>query len=342
MPAAKLRSVTKKPISQTPSAPYPKPGPVGGRLIREVKRLLKETGVSTPICSDILIAVSGGSDSVALLHLLHKFGRRVARADQIHAVHVNHGWRGLESDEDEAFVRQLCLDRQIPFHVRRLGVRPTKGESWEAHARAARKKLFHAWLAEGSTKREYIFTAHHADDLAETLVWRFFTGNAEILGEGIRAIHDREVRPLLTVRKEILRAFLREEGVPWREDRSNEDTDLLRNSIRKELWPVIEKIFPRAAEHLITYALQKQSSQPKDFNSGRRYLEELFSQLGVFPRQPHYRQLAQNSETSGALHLPGGWSLQHKVQKGRESWVLESNERQSKEVEGSNPANHAN
>src|SRR4051812_30738153 len=99
---------------------YPKPGPVGGRLIREVISFLKKQNFQLPITSHILIGVSGGSDSVGLAHLLSHFGRRIVSPSQITLLHVNHGWRGKESDLDEAFVKDLGNRWGVPVVTHKL------------------------------------------------------------------------------------------------------------------------------------------------------------------------------------------------------------------------------
>src|SRR4051812_45912614 len=89
-----------------PQTPYPKPGPVGGRLIRTMIATLREAGVVLPITSDILCAVSGGADSLALAHLLAHYGRRIVPRprEQLTLLHINHGWRGRASNADARFV----------------------------------------------------------------------------------------------------------------------------------------------------------------------------------------------------------------------------------------------
>lgn len=93
-----------------------------------------------------------------------------------------------------------------------------------------------------------MFTAHSADDQAETRLWRIFTGAFAELGGGILSRHGVEVRPLLGVRREELRKFLGEEKQSWREDASNRDLRFLRAQMRQDLMPVIERLFPRAIE----------------------------------------------------------------------------------------------
>ena len=192
-------------------APYPKPGPVGGRLIRAVVGTLRGAGLLLPITSDILCAISGGADSMSLAHLLVRYGRRVVDHDRLKLLHVNHGWRGRESDADARFVMAAAREWGIPFLLRK-GTPPSgTKDSWEAHARAERKKFFAEFGGP-------ILTAHHADDLAETVLWRILTGAARTHGGGIAVRHENELRPLLGVRKADLKAYLKEEGLSWRED----------------------------------------------------------------------------------------------------------------------------
>src|SRR5271167_2083638 len=99
---------------------YPKPRETGGQLIREVVRSLRMQKFKLPlgdITSHILIAVSGGADSIALAHLLIQYGRRVVSRDAIRILHVNHGWRGAESDRDEQLVRAFARKMGVPFSV---------------------------------------------------------------------------------------------------------------------------------------------------------------------------------------------------------------------------------
>jgi tRNA(Ile)-lysidine synthase len=124
------------------SEPYPQPGPVGGRLIREVIALLKDHQISLPLNSHILIASSGGLDSTALGLLISKYGRRIAHKGGMSLLHINHGWRGVESDEDEQFVRGLGEQWGLPVIVRRMSELPPSeslGQSAEDLARRQRK-----------------------------------------------------------------------------------------------------------------------------------------------------------------------------------------------------------
>ncbi|MBS1961490.1 MAG: tRNA lysidine(34) synthetase TilS [Bdellovibrionales bacterium] len=223
---------------------YPVPGPVGGRLARKLVAAVRKAGLEPPLASHILCACSGGADSVALAVLLARYGRRVGA--HVVLLHVNHGWRGRASDADEAFVKKLAARLGAGFVGRRLKERPGPGDSWEAHARDLRKAVFRR----ESERRggAPVFTAHTADDQAETRLWRLFTGAFAELGRGILDRHGPEVRPLLGVRRSELRVFLAEEKQRWREDASNADRRFLRAQMRQDLMPVIERLFPRAID----------------------------------------------------------------------------------------------
>ncbi len=223
---------------------YAIPGPVGGTLARRLVKSVRAAGFELPLTSHILCACSGGADSTALAVLLAKYGRRVGA--KITLLHVNHGWRGEESDGDEAFVKMLAKRLGAGFVAKKLREKPSAGDSWEAHARGLRKAAFRVESAKHGGAP--VFTAHSADDQAETRLWRIFTGAFADLGEGIFIRHEAEVRPLLGVRRQELRAFLAEEKQPWREDSSNRNMRFLRAQMRQDLMPVIERLFPRAID----------------------------------------------------------------------------------------------
>lgn len=236
------KKTKKKRMKRKPA--YPVPKEQGGRLARGLVKRLREIGVELPLASHILCACSGGADSVALAILLARYGRRVGAPANISLLHVNHGWRGAESDADERFVQRLGTKLGVGVITHRLKEKPAAGDSWEAHARHFRKQIFQA--ESERLAGAIILTAHTADDQAETRIWRLFTGAFKELGQGILPRHRAEVRPLLGVRREELRVFLREEKQRWREDSSNSDPRFLRAKMRQELMPVLERLFPQA------------------------------------------------------------------------------------------------
>lgn len=256
---------------------YPKPKEHGGRLIRSVIRTLRGAGFTPPIHSHILIGVSGGLDSTALGHLLAKYGRRVADRSKLVFLHVNHGWRGAESEADEAAVRALGEALQVPVEVERglPAEYAQKGESLEAAAREFRMEVFarHASrLAEGKGKQKkpaWVFTAHHRGDQAETVIWRILSGGQENQWAGIWTLNENIVRPLIDVPREWLEAYLKEEGLTYRQDTSNFDPRFLRARIRNELLPVVKKLFPRAEEALARVAVSRQSGAQRKLATRR-------------------------------------------------------------------------
>lgn len=300
---------------------YPKPGPIGGKLLREIVGTMRaqDSSLALPLSAHILIAVSGGVDSMALARLLVRYGRRVAIRERIRLVHINHGWRGKESDADAAFVREAAKRWGVPISVFRLKpVDIVQGMSAEEAARLARKRIFDRLVRRYGTANDpaWIFTAHHADDLAETLVWRFCTGTLQTHGAGIAFREGQELRPVLRIRKKDLAAFLKEEGETWREDRSNFEGRFMRSRMRLEVMPILEQLFPKMVSHLVESGLGAQKrSQNEALDPG-----VLFAVEGIRARRAHWDWLKTGSQRRRSkVNLPGGWVLRHELDR----WILE-------------------
>ena len=204
-------------------------------------------GIVIPGGRRYLIGFSGGADSTALLIMLAPEIRNGRL--QAEAIHVNHGLRGAESDGDERFAADLCSREGIPLRVYRAD---TGGRRDEAAAREARFACFRQGLMDAEA--DTVILAHHADDQAETFLIRLLRGaGTEGLG-GMKREQEtdglRLLRPMLSLRREIIRAALRADGISWREDSSNADPSFLRNRVRLELLPLMEKISPGAAERV--------------------------------------------------------------------------------------------
>lgn len=200
----------------------------------------------------VLVAVSGGADSVCLLHVL------VRLAPLLHfevvVLHMNHGLRGDESDGDEAFVRRLARELEVPFVRARADVRKAaarRSVSIEMAARDARYAFFArsaralaSKAGESDLNRYVTATAHTADDQAETILLKITRGAGMRGLTGIPRITTAHgltvVRPLLDIPHEAAVDFLEKNGAEWREDSSNEDDTFLRNRIRHHVLPLLE------------------------------------------------------------------------------------------------------
>jgi len=204
------------------------------------------------LCPEELLvaAVSGGGDSVALLHLLAVSGRRVVVA------HLDHGLRP-ESAADARFVCRLAERLGFVCEQRRIDVQRV-ARSKKANLEATARELRYAFLAEVARKHGAgcILTAHTLEDNAETVMLQLFRGAARALG--IRARQGRVARPLLEASRAELRQYLAEKGEEWLEDPSNELTCYDRNYLRHEVWPRVTERFKRAGQALLRYAESQQ------------------------------------------------------------------------------------
>lgn len=182
----------------------------------------------------ILIALSGGADSSAMLVLLSKL--RVELRLTLLAVHINHQLRGAESDEDELFCKELCLRFNVPLVIRKIEFPDRR--NLENQARIRRYGILNQILS--LYKFQKIATAHHKNDQAETILINLIRG-AGINGlSGIKPMSENVIHPLLCFDKSELISMLRTEGIRWREDSSNSSSFHRRNIVRSKLIPLIE------------------------------------------------------------------------------------------------------
>lgn len=214
--------------------------------------------------SRVIVATSGGGDSIALLWMCSEFLK-----GETFAVHINHGIRGRESDEDEEFTRKFARSLDVPFIRVRVNVpaERRKGESLEACAR--RLRLQHLCIQAKDLGAECVLLGHNRDDLAETVLFNLLRGTGRRGAAGIMETSEHEdvkfCRPLLGMRREFLREVLRVRGISWREDSTNNDTSYTRNYIRLKLLPMIEAdINAQAVEHLADFSKEMSDMRKLD------------------------------------------------------------------------------
>ncbi len=191
----------------------------------------------------VIVAVSGGADSSALLDLLTRLpGYNL----QLIACHLNHCLRGEESDADQEFCRCLASHYSIPFEWQRIDVSSMASDlrlNLEDAGRRARIDFFDVLVRKYGAAA--VVLAHHADDQAETVLMRLLRGSGTTGLSGMAYRNARGyVRPLLEITRSEIEQYLRHCGLEWREDASNVDTTFLRNRIRHQLLPLLEEYNP--------------------------------------------------------------------------------------------------
>lgn len=270
----------------------------------------------------VTCAVSGGADSIALLWALYLLKEEWEL--ELHAAHFNHQLRGGESQRDARFVRDFCEGYGIPLHMGSAEITPG-GKGLEAAAREARYAFF-------NTLPGTIATAHTADDNAETLIMHLVRGTGLKGLGGISPRNGRIVRPMLSITRQEVEAFLAEYSLPHVEDSSNSGDSFLRNRLRHHVMPLLKAENPRLCENLSATALRLRQDEaalsdlsrldgPPDVAALRalppalraRALEQFLKSSGVRePEAVHLRQaeaLVFSDNPSARAHFPGGIAI---------------------------------
>lgn len=198
----------------------------------------------------LLLAVSGGMDSMVLLHLCKEAGYTISVA------HCNFNLRAGESDGDAAFVESMARAYELPFYKKSFdtaGYASQNKISIQVAARELRYEWFFSLLAQIENEQQqqaYCLTAHHADDDVETLLMNFFKGTGIAGLKGILAKKGKLIRPLLFAGKQMLESYAQQHQIIFREDSSNALNKYSRNYFRNEIIPAIEKVYPQVQENL--------------------------------------------------------------------------------------------
>ena len=242
--------------------------------------------------SYILIALSGGADSTALLLIMKELGYMVE------ALHCNFHLRGAESDRDQAFVEELCRQQNVPLRVRHFQTEEEakqRGISIEMAARDLRYTWFQEELKQFKIQnskfklfpndqttnflndQSFIAVAHHRDDQAETLLLNLLRGTGLRGLAGMQPKHDGIIRPLLCLSREEILQYLEQKGQPYVTDSTNSERIAQRNRIRLDVIPLLQSINPAAVEHLVLACDNMRQSLPYYIKG----IEAAFQELGI-------------------------------------------------------------
>ncbi len=296
-----------------------------------------------PAGGTVLCAVSGGADSMCLLHML--WAERETGGWQVAAAHYNHQLRGAESDRDAAFVRDWCRERDIPCYLGGGDVAAAAERTGQGVEETARQ-LRYAFLTETAERigAQRVATAHNADDNGETLLLHLVRGSGL---QGLTGIPPRRgdlIRPLLTTSRADIERYLSEHDVPHVEDSTNTDTAYSRNFLRHEVMPRLRQLNPSLTAALSAAAQSLRvdndylNAQAAMAAAAARWAEEdvviqakvladlppalalrviqkLVDQMGngtVLSRvhREGVLQLARSGDPAGRLDLPGGLAAQ--------------------------------
>lgn len=289
----------------------------------EEQRLLPDSGL-------VIAGVSGGADSMAMAHMLH----RLLPPGRLVCAHVNHGIRGKEADSDQAFVEQWCREQGIPCRVLLAdvpGEAQKTGEGLEVCGRRLRYTFFQG-LVTGENDR--IATAHTRSDQAETVLLHLLQGAGAKGLSGIPARREKIIRPVLCLSRQEVEEYCRENGLSWCTDATNTDMEYTRNRLRHQVLPLLREMNPAIEETLERTAfslkrdeecleeMARQALEQARAGEGLsvkmmqalspavavRVLAQYFQEKGCArPETVHLEQaLAAVQRGGGRLSLPGG------------------------------------
>ena len=213
----------------------------------------------------VVIGVSGGADSVCLLHILWKLQAEYCL--RLLAVHIHHEIRGREADEDAVFTEKLCKERKIEYRLIKRNVprvAAERGISEEEAGRLVRYETFYQICEQEGYQK--IAVAHHQNDNAETIMWNFLRGSGLRGLAGMEPVRRKIIRPLLEVKRSEIEQWMQQEKIPWRNDSTNETVNYTRNKLRHQLLPWVE-------ENLVSGFCQRITDNTRIFLDADDYLK---------------------------------------------------------------------
>lgn len=215
-------------------------------FLAKVKTTIKKFGMIKPK-HRILIGLSGGPDSICLLHVLNRLKQEFNI--KIYAFHLNHKLRGKESEADEKFVKEFCRNLRIPFRIRSAKVKEYAKKNRLSLEQAAREIRYRR--LEQEQKRlscDRIGLGHNADDNAETVILNLIRGTGLKGLAGIPPFRDNIVRPLIKTERKAIIQYLKANRIDYRTDSTNLDTKIKRNFVRIKIMPQLKRLNPNLIE----------------------------------------------------------------------------------------------
>ena len=194
--------------------------------------------------SDVVVALSGGADSVALLYAMLELSDI-----NVKAAHLNHCLRGEESDEDERFCKELCKKLSVPLVTERIDINAISAKTGESTELCARNQRY-AFLNRVAGEYGVIVTAHTADDNLETVIFNLVRGTGLSGLGGIPPVRDNIRRPLIYCRRAEIEEYLNSKNQAWRNDSTNSQDVYTRNFIRHNISPKLEQLNPQVKENV--------------------------------------------------------------------------------------------
>ena len=305
-------------------------------MIERVKKYIRENQM-LEAGSMVVAGVSGGADSVAMLHILKSIQKEFGFS--LEAVHIHHGIRGKEADRDEALVKKICEEWQIPFQSYHYPV-PRLSREWklgeEETGRIVRKQAFaeekkklgFSEKREGGMGRFRIALAHNRNDLAETMLHHLARGTGLRGLSGIHPCNGEIIRPVLCLERKEIVYYLEERGIPYITDSSNLSDEYTRNRIRHHILPAMElEINQKTVEHMAETARILASADEYFQKKGKEllklcrrkegyFLDDIFFEEDSIIREyavmEGFEQLAGKRKDFTSLHVEQVFSLREK------------------------------
>ena len=232
-------------------------------MLKKIEEFANRNGMFEN-CRRIVVGLSGGADSVCLLSVLNEF--KTEYGYELTAVHIHHGIRGPEADNDEKFCIQLCGELKIPLKVYHYNVLEYGKENRltsEEAGRILRYRAFNECAGDGR-----IAVAHHRNDQAETVIFNICRGSGLAGISGIRPVRDNVIRPLLCCTREEIENYITQKGILYCTDSTNSETEYSRNRIRNIIIPYLE-------ENINSKAVENIARAAGNAGEAERYLEQI-------------------------------------------------------------------